>query len=372
MNLEMGDGEAVVFDGNLWHSSNNVSTGTRHALLLQFATSDTMIRIPDLNYLDWPFFHFTLPRPPCLLLRGSAEMGVNRIVPAPLAVNSGSSRQLTSCIYPLRIPLPLGKEKGWKPYPIFSGSTADLPFLSCHVSVLSTGESPHPPHAHDDEEILILLKGEVDLILPEAAKENRRKRLKPGQFVYYPAHFLHTLQTVSQDPANYLMFKWHGKKAETDSPLAFGQFDTFERQEGSGAEDGFRARLLFEGPTAYLRKLHCHASTLVPGSGYEAHIDAYDVGIIVLEGEIETLGERVSQGAIFYRAGEPHGIRNPGSAIAKYVVFEFHGNQVASGESTFPDPHGGARPNPPSLLAKVTDPQRWKRKLGSMLRSFSK
>ena len=100
-------------------------------------------------------------------------------------------------------------------------------------------------------------------------------------------------------------------------------------------------------------------------------IDAYDVGIIVLEGEVETLGERVSQGVIFYRAGEPHGIRNPSQSMAKYIVFEFHGSQEPLGEVPIPSPEGSARSNSPSLMAKATDPQRWKRKLKRLLGSFT-
>jgi hypothetical protein len=50
------------------------------------------------------------------------------------------------------------------------------------------------------------------------------------------------------------------------------------------------------------------------------------VAIVVLEGEVATLGKRVGpHSVIFYRSGEPHGIRNPGESLAKYVVFEFHG-----------------------------------------------
>jgi quercetin dioxygenase-like cupin family protein len=126
------------------------------------------------------------------------------------------------------------------------------------------------------------------------------------------------------------MFKWHSQTARTDAPLVFGHFDFFDGQEESENKDGFSSRLIFEGQTAYLQRLHCHVSTLAPGAGYEPHIDAYDVGIVVLEGEIETLEERVGpHGVILYPAGEPHGIRNAGKAVAKYVVFEFHGSQKA-------------------------------------------
>jgi hypothetical protein len=69
---------------------------------------------------------------------------------------------------------------------------------------------------------------------------------------------------------------------------------------------------------------------LPAGKGYEAHIDPYDVAIILLEGEVETLGTRVSPtGVIFYGAGETHGMWNPGHTIAKYLVFEFHFNKFS-------------------------------------------
>jgi len=363
---EMTDGEALFFDGRLWHGSHNLFSETRSALLLQYATPDTVIRIPDPKYLDWPFHLVDQPRPPCLLVRGSDKNGVNRFVCAPVAASAESNSQLTSRVYPLRIPLQPDEEKGWKPYPIFRGSTADMQSLSCHVSVLTHEHCPHSPHRHKEEELLLLLAGEVDLILPDeqAPKRDQHKRLKPGQFVYYPAHFAHTLQTVSEDPANYLMFKWHTDSMETDSPLAFGHFDMFDPAVDSEVEDGFCPRLVFEGPTACLRKLHCHTSTLTPRAGYDPHIDAYDVAIIVLEGEVETLGERVGpHSVIFYAAGEPHGMRNPGDAVAKYVVFEFHGSQA---------PLADALPLPPSLLAKLIDPRCWKRKLKRLLERFSK
>jgi len=76
MNLEMSDGEALIFDGNLWHCSHNVPPDPAIALLLQYATPDTMIRIPDLHYLDWPFIHFNQPRPGMSLLRGSGSANV--------------------------------------------------------------------------------------------------------------------------------------------------------------------------------------------------------------------------------------------------------------------------------------------------------
>jgi mannose-6-phosphate isomerase-like protein (cupin superfamily) len=236
--------------------------------------------------------------------------------------------RLTNRICPLQIPLPFSDDEPWKPHFLFAGSTATIRRLTCHASVLAQHRSPHPPHAHDEEEVLLVLDGAVDVLLPneQLAKAEQQQRLRPGHLVYYPAHFRHTLQTVSEHPANYLMFKWHTDRVRERSPLAFDQFDLFDPGASAEIENGFRASVLFEGATAYLEKLHCHVSTLTPGAGYDPHVDAHDVAIVVWEGEVETLGQRLRpHGVIFHPAGEPHGMRNPGTTTATYAVFEFHG-----------------------------------------------
>ena len=61
------------------------------------------------------------------------------------------------------------------------------------------------------------------------------------------------------------------------------------------------------------------------GNEYDAHKNDYDVGIILLEGEVETLGMRFGPySVIYYRAGDPHGMINPGEKSVKYLVFELH------------------------------------------------
>ena len=346
--LGVTDGEALFFDGRLWHGTHNVSRRTRRALLLQYAAPDTAIRIPDLDYLDWPFRQLDSPRPPCLIVRGSAREGFNRVVPAPVAgghVTPGL--RLTSRIHPLRLPLEPDEQQGWKPYPVFSGSTADLPSLSCHASVLVHGHSPHPPHRHAEEELLLLLSGEVELVL-----ESERARLRPGELVYYPAGFAHTLQTTSAEPAMYVMFKWRGEPGAADRHLSHSRFET------AGG-----SRMLFEGSTQYLRKLHSHVTVLEPGGGYDPHVDAYDVAIVVLEGALETIGGHAApHDVIFFPAGEAHGMRNEGDGAARYVVFELHGRtSLATGAPS------AAR----ALIEGLLSPRRWKRRLRDAAESLA-
>jgi len=64
---------------------------------------------------------------------------------------------------------------------------------------------------------------------------------------------------------------------------------------------------------------------LLPGGGYDPHVDDHDVAIIVLEGLLETQGRTFGPNAfLLHSAGATHGVRNVGKEPARYLVFEFH------------------------------------------------
>ena len=236
-------------------------------------------------------------------------------------------QRVRSAVYPLQIPLPLDKNTDWQPFHIFKGATAGMREFSSHVSGLMPGHCPHPPHRHPEEELLLLLSGEIDIIVPDATDQEGkvRRHLKAGEFVYYPHYFAHTLEATGESAANYLMFKWHTRRQDKSAGLAFGCFNILTSGVNERNDDGFHLNRIFEGHTAYLSKLECHFSTLSPKAGYAPHVDNHDVVIVVLKGQVETLGQRVSPyDVIFYAAGEPHGMLNPGEEVAKYLVFEFH------------------------------------------------
>jgi hypothetical protein len=81
---DIQDGDAIIFDGRLWHGTNNIrSEGTRTAVLLQYASASCPVRMPDFKRLEWPFQYATGPRPPVLVVSGAGNASVNRIVEAP-------------------------------------------------------------------------------------------------------------------------------------------------------------------------------------------------------------------------------------------------------------------------------------------------
>ena len=331
----MTDGEAILFDGRLWHGSNNTRRhGTRTAVLLQYVAADCPVRIPDLSQLDWPFRLRETPRPPAILVAGSDRGGVNRLVPAPPPGSRGVPMVVTA-IHPFVLPLD-DFAKEWEMFRAFRGPTRSLGDMSCHASMLAGGHSPHPPHSHVEEELLIPLHGEVELVLPESPADAapRVERIGPGSFAYYPAWQHHTIRNPGTSPVAYLMFKWHATPSESPAPLPTGLHHFGAAAAPAGAP-AFWTHRLVDGPTAWLGRLHSHLTVLQPGGGYAAHVDAYDVAIVMLSGRVETLGQEVGPlSVIYYAAGEPHGMRNIGPEPARYLVFEFH----AAGSEPMPAP----------------------------------
>ena len=327
---DMGNGDAIFFDGRLWHGSDNRSNGgERLALLFQYAAASRPVRIPDLSQLDWPFQLVAEPLPPVILVRGSDGGHGNRVVPPPPP--SGGTPMVETAIHNFALPLADGEPtKPWQPFPAFRGPTRCLTDMSCHASVLVGGHVPHPPHQHLEEEILIVLHGEVELTIPSGPSDPapRIERLRPGSFVYYPAWQWHTIRNPGTAPVGYLMFKWKAPLRDGTGQLGTLVIRPEDALSAEGGSPVWQRRLM-EGPTGCLGKLHSHLTVMAPGAGYEPHRDAYDVAIVPLAGTVETLGHAVSpKSVIYYGAGELHGMRNQGNEPARYLVFEFHGPGV--------------------------------------------
>ena len=328
VDVDATEGDALLFDGRIWHGSHNEDTHIRTALLIQFADARAAIRIPDFTQLEWPFRFHARPRPTCISVAGSAIPDVNRLIPPPTAE---ASVKLGTRFHELSLPLEQDSRRGWRPYPQFKGSTPVLDEIGCHVSVLSAGCSPHPPHTHLEEELLLVLDGEAELLVPTGPDDltPRIERLQSGSFVYYPSYQYHTLRNPERSPVTYLMFKWRAAPDEICEPLST---HVARLPAAVGGPASFSTKVLFEGATAFLGKLHAHSSELRPGGGYSSHVDAHDVAIVVLSGEVETNSRRLGpHSVVYFAAGEPHDMKNASTEIARYLVFEFHAPRLLPG-----------------------------------------
>lgn len=94
----------------------------------------------------------------------------------------------------------------------FQAPTPTLDELECHVTTLNPGESPHPPHQHPDEELIIIKEGTV-----ESTANGIVKRVGPGSVIFQAANQLHGLKNIGTTQAVYHVIKW--KTAKTGKPV---------------------------------------------------------------------------------------------------------------------------------------------------------
>jgi XRE family transcriptional regulator, regulator of sulfur utilization len=86
----------------------------------------------------------------------------------------------------------------------FQAPTATLDELECHVTTLNPGETPHPPHKHPDEELIIVKEGTVESLV-----NGQIKRVGPGSVIFQASNQMHSIRNVGQTQATYHVIKWN-------------------------------------------------------------------------------------------------------------------------------------------------------------------
>src|SRR4029450_125031 len=81
---------------------------------------------------------------------------------------------------------------------------ATLDELECHVTTLNPGESPHPPHQHPDEELIIIKEGTVESLV-----NGQLKTVGPGSVIFQAGKQEHGIPNVGKTPAVYHVIKWN-------------------------------------------------------------------------------------------------------------------------------------------------------------------
>jgi quercetin dioxygenase-like cupin family protein len=100
--------------------------------------------------------------------------------------------------------LPVQKTKVGESRRVCQAPTATLDELECHITTLNPGETPHPPHKHPDEEIVIVKEGTVESLV-----NGMTRRVGPGSVIFQAANQMHSIRNVGEGPATYHVIKWN-------------------------------------------------------------------------------------------------------------------------------------------------------------------
>ena len=86
---------------------------------------------------------------------------------------------------------------------VFAAPTATLDELEHHTTTLKPGASPHPPHTHKNEEMLIIKSGTV-----EAYVNGEWKTAPTGTLLFFASMVPHTVRNSGTEPATYYVINW--------------------------------------------------------------------------------------------------------------------------------------------------------------------
>ena len=86
------------------------------------------------------------------------------------------------------------------------GHTEQLKDLTVGSLELKPGQTPHPPHTHPEEEVMVIAEGHGEISL-----EGKVTEVGPGAVMYAGSNRLHGIVNTGQSPLTFYYFKWIGK-----------------------------------------------------------------------------------------------------------------------------------------------------------------
>ena len=85
----------------------------------------------------------------------------------------------------------------------FDGSTPQLKTLTAGSLDLKPGMSPHPPHQHPEEEIMLITQGAGEIFL-----DGKTVPVGPGEMMYCAAGHMHGVTNTGSAPLIFFFYKW--------------------------------------------------------------------------------------------------------------------------------------------------------------------
>jgi mannose-6-phosphate isomerase-like protein (cupin superfamily) len=91
--------------------------------------------------------------------------------------------------------------------PVFNLPTRTLERLSCHATLLDAGNPSHAPHAHPEEELILLREGTLEIFC-----NGKSHTMSAGSIFFAASNDLHGVRNPGPGRAVYYVLKWFTEK----------------------------------------------------------------------------------------------------------------------------------------------------------------
>lgn len=85
----------------------------------------------------------------------------------------------------------------------FDGPTDQLRSLTAGSLLLKPGMSPHPPHQHPEEEIMVITEGSGEIVM-----DGKMTKVSPATMMYCAANKFHGIKNTGTQPLLFYFYKW--------------------------------------------------------------------------------------------------------------------------------------------------------------------
>ena len=218
------------------------------------------------------------------------------------------------------------KKDGMEIRKIANGSGAALAYMNWSLMTLQPGKSSHVLEKHNDEELIIISKGQLKVSVRDSTK-----LLGPGSIALFIPGDEHELLNTGTVPATYYVLQYRSK-APVDmerAKKAGGSFmidwNNIEfKPHGRGGIRNF-----FDRPTAMLQRFEMHVTTLNAGiKSHEPHTHSAEEIVLLVNGntnmQIAQTHQTANGGDLIYLSSNIlHAIENIGKISSTYFAFQW-------------------------------------------------
>ncbi|HET9746792.1 MAG TPA: cupin domain-containing protein [Chitinophagaceae bacterium] len=210
---------------------------------------------------------------------------------------------------------------------VLEGKTFALSYFEIHTSTLEPGKAPHPPHVHDDqEELMIVKEGTVKITIA-----GQSRLLGPGSIAFAMPGDEHGIENAGNTGATYFILKYKSKLPmdKLRAKKGGGSFILdWNELKTSNTGKGYR-RNFFNRATSQLNQFEMHTTALNADSvSHSPHTHVQEEIILVLRGNVEMFidGKYVKATAgdlYFVSSNVAHNLKNIGRDQCEYFAFQW-------------------------------------------------
>ncbi len=210
---------------------------------------------------------------------------------------------------------------------LFEGSTRDMEWLQMNAMALSASAKANKLHVPINEEHLyIVKKGLLTIELNDSVYT-----LTPGSIALLLPEEQFSIQAENRGACEYYVMKYRSREPIDlhKGKVSGGSFIKDWNKISFSPHDKGGIRRYFERPTAMMKRMEMHVSTLNAGlKSHDPHAHRAAEIVLMIEGDTEMqIGEGVYKGkpgSVYYLSSNIlHAIRNIGAAPATYFAFQF-------------------------------------------------